>query len=295
MTIKIAGAPISWGVCEVPNWGYQMDVDRVLLEMKDLNLEATEFGPEGFMPASPAGKVALLNKYGLKAVGAFVPVVAHNANHDPVPAVDKELDSFIATRAKVLILAAVTGESGYDVKNELTKSEWETLYKNIDKLVKLAKLRGITPTLHPHVGTMIENTEQVLNLLDNTSVGLCLDTGHLLIGGTDPAHLVKKYADRVLVVHAKDVNAQLAKQVQAGKLTYYDAVVKGMYVPVGKGDVDFKTIITCLSDAGFDGYYVLEQDIVLNEEPAPYSKEGAGPMQFVKESIIQLKKYEEQE
>ena len=43
--MKIAGAPISWGVCEVPNWGYQMTPERVLTEMKQIGLTATELAP----------------------------------------------------------------------------------------------------------------------------------------------------------------------------------------------------------------------------------------------------------
>jgi hypothetical protein len=27
---RIAAAPISWGVCEVPGWGHQMAAERVL-------------------------------------------------------------------------------------------------------------------------------------------------------------------------------------------------------------------------------------------------------------------------
>ena len=49
-SIKIAGAPISWGVCEVPGWGYQLDRDRVLTEMRGAGLTATELGPDGFLP-----------------------------------------------------------------------------------------------------------------------------------------------------------------------------------------------------------------------------------------------------
>src|SRR3712207_8184719 len=29
---RIAGAPVSWGVIEIPDWGYQMPADRVLRE-----------------------------------------------------------------------------------------------------------------------------------------------------------------------------------------------------------------------------------------------------------------------
>jgi inosose dehydratase len=61
---RIAGAPISWGVCEVSNWGYQLSPSRVLDEMRDIGLAATELGPEGFLPADPdqmAGVLAATN------------------------------------------------------------------------------------------------------------------------------------------------------------------------------------------------------------------------------------------
>jgi inosose dehydratase len=60
---KIAGAPISWGVCEVPGWGYQLGPDRVLTEMREVGLTATELGPEGFLPSQPQ---AMARRYHLK-------------------------------------------------------------------------------------------------------------------------------------------------------------------------------------------------------------------------------------
>jgi len=70
---KIAGAPISWGVCEVPGWGYQLPPERVLTEMHHVGLAATEFGPDGFLPADPAAMAALLASRHLTAVGGFTP------------------------------------------------------------------------------------------------------------------------------------------------------------------------------------------------------------------------------
>ena len=74
--MKIAGAPISWGVCEVPGWGYQLDPDRVLAEMRDVGLSATELGPEGFLPSDPDELIALLDSYGLSCVGTVRPGAA---------------------------------------------------------------------------------------------------------------------------------------------------------------------------------------------------------------------------
>ena len=51
---RLAGAPISWGVCEVPGWGRQLPPDRVLAEMAGLGLSATELGPLGYLPLEPA-------------------------------------------------------------------------------------------------------------------------------------------------------------------------------------------------------------------------------------------------
>ena len=75
LAARLAAGPISWGVCEVPGWGHQLSPDRVLAEMRDVGLAATELGPEGFLPSEPRELTALLDSYGLSCVGVFVPVV----------------------------------------------------------------------------------------------------------------------------------------------------------------------------------------------------------------------------
>lgn len=87
MNARIAAAPISWGVIEVPNWGVQLDRERVLSEMTGLGVSATEFGPEGFLPDSPTERARVLADAGLQAVGGFFPVVLHDAAQDPLPAI----------------------------------------------------------------------------------------------------------------------------------------------------------------------------------------------------------------
>ena len=282
--MRIAGAPISWGVCEVPGWGHQLTPERVLTEMRDVGLEATEFGPQGWLPEAPAERAAAISPYGLKAVGAFVPVVLHDPGHDPVPEVERELDSFEAAGGDVLVLAAATGQEGYDERPELDDDGWATLLANLDRLTEVAARRGIRASLHPHVGTMIEQRAEVLRVLEGSTVPLCLDTGHLLIGGTDPAELARDWAGRVNHVHAKDVRADLAESVRAGDLTYTEAVRRGIYVPLGQGDVDLASSVRDLSAAGVDGWYVLEQDTILGGEPS-----GEGPVGDVTTSLAYLR------
>src|SRR3954464_9933085 len=74
---RLAGAPISWGVCEVPGWGRQLAPERVLAEMAELGLRATELGPTGYLPHDPGAVRDLLGRHDLTLVGGFVPLVLH--------------------------------------------------------------------------------------------------------------------------------------------------------------------------------------------------------------------------
>ena len=283
---RIAAAPISWGVCEVPGWGWQYDVATVLGQMRELGLAATEFGPEGFLPDSGVDRAKVLAEHGLRAVGGFVPVVLHEPGRDPVPAARVALEAFVESGARTLVLAAATGRDGYDERPVLDEDGWAALLSNLDRLARAAAEVGVTATLHPHVGTMVENAAEVRRVLDDSSIGLCLDTGHLLIGGADPVALARDHADRVQHVHLKDVDAATAASVRAGRIGYADAVREGMYRPLGQGDVDIAAIVTSLEQAGYDGWYVLEQDTVLAGPPTG----GAGePRADVRASVAHLR------
>src|SRR4051795_4315203 len=281
---KIAGAPISWGVCEVPGWGYQLAPDRVLTEMREIGLAATELGPEGFLPAKPEAIADVLSRHRLHAVGGFTPLLLHRPDHDPLRDVIEVLERYAATGARTLVLSADSGLAGYDTRPTLDEQGWATLLANLDRIDAVAAEHGVRAVLHPHVGTMIENGEEVQRVLEGSSTALCLDTGHLLIGGTDPAELTRQAPERVAHVHFKDVDSTTAAKVQSGTLTYYEAVQRGMYRPLGTGDVDVETIVTHLVRRGYDGWYVLEQDTVLEEEPT-----GHGPVEDVHSSADYLR------
>jgi len=281
---RVAAAPISWGVCEVPGWGHQMAPSRVLREMAELGLTATEFGPDGFLPDAPADKAATLAAHGMTAVGGFVPVILHDPSHDPLPAVRTALEGFTAAGAGTLVLAAATGLDGYNTRPELDESGWKTLLANLDRLADLAASVGITGSLHPHVGTMIEGPDEVDRVLEGSGIGLCLDTGHLLIGGTGPVALARRAADRVVHVHLKDVDPDAAAEVRAGRATYTGAVADGMYRPLGQGGVDLPALVGALESAGYGGWYVMEQDAVLSAEPDA----DGGPVADVRASLAWL-------
>lgn len=283
---RIAGAPISWGVCEVPGWGHQLAPDLVLRQMREVGLTATEFGPDGFLPDAPADKAATLASHGLRAVGQFVPVVLHDPDHDPLPAVRAAITGLLAADARTVVVAAATGADGYDDRPVLDAAGWSALLANLDRIASAAHEAGLVATLHPHVGTMVETGEETERVLDGSGIGLCLDTGHLIIGGGDPVALAARHTGRIAHTHLKDVRLDLAGRVRAGRMTYTEAVAAGMYVPLGTGDVDVAAIVGLLEADGYAGWYVLEQDTVLRA--APGAEGGAGPAEDVRASVAHL-------
>lgn len=283
--MKIAGAPISWGVCEVPGWGYQMSPDRVLKEMKEIGLTATEFGPQGWLPVEAEARAKTVSEAGLQPIGSFFLAVMHDPAFDPIPQVEIELDAFEAAGGSYLVLAADSGRDGYDDRPELDEEGWATLFSNLDRITAACAARGVTACIHPHWGTMVQNVDEVERVLDNSTVGLCLDTGHISCGGADIVELTEKYADRVSIVHAKDIRKDLTDKLLPGELAWGDGIKAGMFVPIGEGDIDFTRIVNTLKEAGFDGYYVLEQDIMLDEEPPA----DGGPIENARASYNALR------
>jgi inosose dehydratase len=280
---RIAAAPVSWGVCEVPGWGYQLPAAAVLEQMRDLGIAATEFGPDGFLEAEPQAKASQLASYGLRAVGGFLPILLHDPDHDPLPEVDRFIDSCLATGAGVVVLAAFTGVDGYDARPTLDDAGWATLLGNLDRLADRAAGCGVVAALHPHVGTMVETGAETERVLAGSRIGLCVDTGHLLVGGADPVAITAAHPERVVHVHLKDVDATMARQVLDGVTTFGQAVRDGMFRPLGDGDVDIAALVGTLEAAGYRGWYVLEQDIVLDREPT-----GEGPAADVRRSLDYL-------
>ncbi|MCO1579734.1 sugar phosphate isomerase/epimerase [Crossiella sp. SN42] len=285
---KLAGAPISWGVCEVPGWGHLIEADTVLGEMAELGLTATELGPPEYLPTDPAKLRELLGGHGLSMIGGFLAVVLHDetVEQSTVDEAERTAALLAATGAEVLVLAAATGLDGYDERPALTDAEWATLIRVSGRIRDIAARHGLRTVLHPHVGTHVERGPEVARFLADSDLELCLDTGHLLIGGADPVELAREHADRIGHLHLKDVRADIAARVRDGELPYATAVGQGLYVPLGDGDVDIVGIVRFLRDAGYQGWYVLEQDTALAEGDADAA---ARPKQDTARSLDHLR------
>ena len=283
MNVRVGGAPVSWGIIEVPDWGYQMPADRVLREAASLDLEAMEAGPEEFLPGDPAEVAGVLGGYGLSLVGGFVPAVLHepDVRDEQLAFVERRAEFFAAAGADVVVLAASTGSEDYGEVFEAAEDAWRTLFESLHAVEEICARHGVTISLHQHYGTMIERDDQLRRFLENSDMGLCLDTGHLALGGSDPVEIAKLAGGRINHVHLKDVDYELAARLARRELDFREAAKRGTFRPLGEGDVDVGLLLDVLEGEGYSGWYVLEQDTVVESEP----EDGEGPVVDVGKSL----------
>jgi inosose dehydratase len=279
---RLAGAPISWGVCEVPGWGRQLPPDRVLGEMASLGLTATELGPLGYLPQDPAALRAQLDAHGLSLVGGFVPLVLHGQDAEDARRAAADAARMLAAGGAEVFVCALVEDADWSPPAPLDDDRFATLTERLPAIEDLVADHGLTFALHPHAGTLVERAADVERLLAATEVGWCLDTGHLLIGGCDPVAFVTDHGERVVHVHLKDVDAGVAARYGAGELTLMGAVQAGLFRPLGQGDARIGEVLAQLDAHGYERWLVLEQDAALTGEEPPV---GSGPVLDVQASI----------
>lgn len=283
---RLAGGPISWGVCEVPGWGAELAPDRVLSEMRQLGITATEAGPDGYLGHDAASVRALLERHGMGLVGGFLPVVLHerDSHAASLESAERVATLFSETGATFLVSAVVENLS-WPARSELTDRQWRHVFDGLGRLDELAAAHGLTHVTHPHWRTLVERQDDVWHVLEGSDVLLCLDTGHLALGGTDPVELANAGGDRIAHVHLKDVDAEVATRLRSGELELVSAVQVGLFRPLGEGQAPVAETIRALEENGYAGMYVLEQDCAL---PTADIADGEGPIEDVRQSITFL-------
>ena len=283
---RVGSAPISWGICEVPGWGAQLPVERVLREMAELDLTATELGSIGYLPTDPHELRDLLDRFGMELTGGFNALCLHDETRtdEMLALATASADRLAAAGATHFVTCAVSDPEDWQ-RPALTEANWATLFDNLTRLDVLCRERGLVQAFHPHVDSVVETAPETQRVLDSTSVGFVLETGHMLIGGMDPLAFAVDHVDRVALVHLKDVTMDLIEPLNRDELTLMQAVQAGIFPPLGDGGAPIAEVIRALEGAGYEGRYVIEQDAALTDGlPA----DGDGPVRDVRSSVAYL-------
>jgi inosose dehydratase len=276
--IKIANAPCSWGALEFDLAGEAPGYVQVLNEIVETGYIGTELGDWGFMPTDPAKLSHEIHSRGLKLLGAFVPVLlkdrkAHAAGVE-VAVRTAKLMAAVEGDLPFIVLADDNGKDPIRTKNAgrvtpemgLSEAEWQIAAEGAMKVAEAVKKEaGLRTAFHHHCAGFVETPaeiEKLLSLTDPKLLGLVFDCGHYAFGGGDPVEGLRKLGQRVWHFHFKDHEPDVHKQANANGWDYFQSVSHGVFCELGKGDVDFPALIAELKKIGYDGWGVVEQDVL---------------------------------
>jgi inosose dehydratase len=298
--IQFASAPVSWGVQDFRDAAWDQPWEQVLIEIASAGYQGTELGPYGFYPADPAELGPALKVRKLAMLSAFVPVALSEPTFraqavDHVRRVGRLL---AALKASWLVISdaqtparqRIAGRVPVDGSASLKVEEWKQVGKTLWEVEKAAAEFGLSLVFHPHVATHIETPSEVERLFETiagTGIGLCLDTGHCVYGGGDPAEEAAKYRELLRYVHIKDIHAGALGSARQRKLTFAEAVGEGVFSEIGKGCVYFPAFFRLLQQIGYSGWAAVEQDV-------EYGKASIPPAQSMKASLDYLKRVVEE-
>ncbi len=276
--IKIANAPCSWGALEFDLAGEAPGYVQVLDEMVETGYAGTELGDWGFMPTDPAKLAAEIHGRGLVLLGAFVPVAFKNsAAHQPgveVAVRTARLMAAVEGDLPFVILADENGSVPERTRNAgrvspemgLSQAEWQVFAEGVTRVAEAVKKEtGLRTAFHHHCAGYVETAaeiESLMALTDPALLGLVFDCGHYRLGGGDPLEGLRKYGKRVWHFHFKDHQPEVSQQAARQGWDYFEAVSHGVFCELGKGDVDFPALMEELKRIGYDGWGVVEQDVL---------------------------------
>ena len=272
----IAGAPVSFGVFELTPEGQEtVSADALLTTLADAGYAGVDLGPLGFL-GEGRGLIDRLAHHNLGLAGGWVqlPFTDDDAFEAALPTLDEALRTFTTVadaRGGRLPLPTLADDGsalraahpghGAEV-DPLRAAAAERLWRNVARAAERTRAAGLEPTFHHHAGTFVESPDEIDAFLGNVDVGLTLDTGHLAIAGGDSVDAIRRWGSRINHLHLKDVDlTELARVLAAGG-GMRDVWSSRSFVAFGEGDVDLAAVMAAAEGSGFDGWVVVEQDVL---------------------------------
>ena len=275
--MRVANAPCSWGILEFDGMEHSAPCAQVLDEIAATGYAGTELGDWGFMPTDPTALSSELSTRALSMLGAFVPVRLADASthHNGIDTAVRTARLLAATgEAPLVVLAddcathpARTARAGRIIRDDgLSDQSWTVFARGCDAIARAVReATGLHTVFHPHGAGFVETPWEVDELMRRTDpalVGLCLDTGHVMLGGGDPVEIYRRHAARVWHVHFKDFDPRVFHRTRGESWDYFAAMRHGIFCELGRGAVDFPAMLHALREHGYDDWIVTEQDVV---------------------------------
>ena len=235
-------------------YGGMYDIEERLLDLKKLGFNGTE-RLEAVSPSDALYKAALYRKLGMDFSTCRGPSV--QITTEWTAALDKKY------------VWLTPGQNDRDI-------DFKVFCRRCNAMIKSCARWGVTASIHNHMGQRVENQQELEDFLKACpDAGIVFDTGHLSMAGGDPVEIVKKYHQRISVMHLKDVF------LTGG--TRPDGIKEYRFCELGAGNNGFSNtkVIEMLLKVGWDGWVHIEHDVHLRDP----LKDLAVSLKFVKNVI----------
>lgn len=282
MPIRLANAPVSWGIYEFEGLDQKYSYSQVLDEIKETGYEGLELGPWGYLPTDPAVLRPELDQRGLRLLSSYVPCnFADPGAVENTEAHALKVGRLLAACGAVAIVLAddngripeLVQRAGQRTGSWLSDDEWDTYAAGVTRVArKIADETGLKVVFHHHCGGFVETPDETRNLFDRVDadlLGLCLDTGHWEFAGGNALQCVKEYGERVRYLHLKDCDPNIRAMAREEQMDYFAAAAAGVFCELGKGSVDFPGVIAEMERLGYDGWAIVEQDVLEADKDYP--------------------------
>jgi inosose dehydratase len=276
-TMAVANAPCSYGAFEI-TVGIDPAVPAALALLDDVSgagYSGIDLGPLGYL-GDTAELGDRLRSRGLSLAGGYFEIAfaQPSAIDDELARLDQLLDVFDASAgdgpaprptfadAGAPARAAYPGRAQNDRSLGWDEAGWTRFASTLGRFADRCRARGYEPTFHPHTATYVEAPWEIDRLLELTDVGVCLDTGHLLLGGGDPVEAVRAWGTRINHIHLKDARLDVIGKIIADSAPVVEIWRRRAFCRLGAGDVAIDDVLSLLVATGYTGWLVVEQDIL---------------------------------
>lgn len=278
--IGLANAPVSYGVFSLgAERGARLPGADELVELVSAaGYTGIDSGPVGMLGRGEELR-GRLSGHGLALAGGWIdlPFVDTEAFEGALSgyadALDffaeaAELDPDLPPRPTLACSGSPTREAhpGGGPGLGLTAQQWDVYAANVERAAGMSRDRGLEPTFHHHACTFVETPAEIRELLARTSIGLTLDTGHLILGGGDPLTGLREWGDRIDHLHLKDARRTVLDDVVRNQGDMRAAWAGKAFVPFGEGDLDLAAVMEHVLGSGYSGWLVVEQDVIPSPE-----------------------------
>ena len=279
--VKIAIAPIAWTNDDLPELGGHISFEQCIEEMAEAGFMGSEIGNK--YPRDPAVLKSALEKRGLQISSAWFSTY-FSEDEQSGETIEKYVEhmNFLKEMGAQVVNVCECGHcvqmgSGnvFD-RPKYSDEQWQKVAEGLNMIGEIARDNEMINAYHYHMGTMVQNFEEIdrlMELTDPVLVHLLFDTGHAYYAGDDPISILRKYGTRIRNVHLKDIRQEILDVVHSRKMSFLDSVKAGIFTVPGDGCIDFLTIFKALAEVGYQGWFVVEAE----QDP-----DKANPLEYAK-------------